>query len=50
MIFKKRSFQHKYTYDGYYYKASFLIVLAYAMISHKSQGVTTTKKVISDIK
>jgi hypothetical protein len=46
----KRSFQHKYTYDGYYYKTSFLIVLTYVMRSHKSQGATTTTKAISDIK
>ncbi len=46
----KHSFQHKYTYDGYYYKTSFLIVLAYVMRSHKSQGATTATKAINDIK
>jgi hypothetical protein len=49
MIFKC-SFQHKYTYDGYYYKTSFLIILAYVMRSHRSQHATTTTKAISDIK
>jgi hypothetical protein len=49
MIFK-HSFQHKYTYDGYYYKSSFLIVLAYVMTSHKLQGPTIATKGISDIK
>jgi ATP-dependent exoDNAse (exonuclease V) alpha subunit len=50
MIIKKCSFQHKYTYDGYHYKTSFPIVLAYAMTSHKSHGATIARKVISDIK
>jgi ATP-dependent DNA helicase PIF1 len=50
MILKNHSFQHKYTYDGYFYKASFLIVLAYAMTSHKSQGATIATKIIMDIK
>jgi ATP-dependent DNA helicase PIF1 len=50
MILKKHSFQHKYTYDGYFYKASFPIILAYAMTSHKSQGATIATKVIIDIR
>jgi len=50
MILKKHSFQHKYTYDGYFYKASFPIILAYAMTSHKSQGATIATKVTIDIK
>jgi hypothetical protein len=46
----KCSFQHKSTYDGYYYKTSFLIVLAYIMTRHKSQGATIATKAITDIK
>ncbi len=50
MIIKKRHFQHKYKYDGYYYKTSFLIVVTYTMISHKSQSATIATKVVIDIK
>jgi ATP-dependent exoDNAse (exonuclease V) alpha subunit len=46
MIIKKCSLQHKYTYDEYYYKTSFPIILAYAMTSHKSQGATIATKAI----
>ncbi len=49
MIFKY-FFQHKYTYDGYYYKTSFLMILTYVMTSHKSQGATTATRAINDIK
>ena len=47
---KRHNFQHKYTYEQYYYKASFPIVLAYAMTGHKSQGATISTKVIVDIR
>jgi len=50
MVLKKYTFQHKYTYDGYYYKALFPITLAYAIIGHKSQGRIISSKVIIDIK
>ncbi len=50
MVLKKHTFKHKYTYDGYYYKATFPITLAYAIIGHKSQGATISSKVIIDIK
>jgi len=49
-VLKKHTFQNKYTYDGYYYKASFPITLAYAIIRHKSQGTKISSKVIIDIK
>jgi ATP-dependent exoDNAse (exonuclease V) alpha subunit len=50
MILKKNTLQQKYTYDGYYYKTSFPITLAYAITRHKSQGTTISSKVIIDIK
>jgi len=50
MTIKKCSFQHKYTYDGHYYKTSFLIVVTYTMIGHKSQNATIATKVVVDIK
>jgi ATP-dependent DNA helicase PIF1 len=50
MVLKKHTFQHKYTYDGYYYKATFLITSTYAITRHKSQGATISSKVIIDIK
>jgi hypothetical protein len=39
LLFKKHMFQYKYTSSAYYYKISFPIVLAYAVIGHKL-GVT----------
>jgi ATP-dependent exoDNAse (exonuclease V) alpha subunit len=50
MVLKKHTFQHKYTYDGYYYKALFPITLEYAITRHKSQGATISSKVIIDMK
>ncbi len=50
MILKKYTFQHKYTYEAYYYKTSFPITLAYVIIGHKSQGRTINSKVIINIK
>ncbi len=50
MILKKKTFQHKYTYDGYYYQTIFPIALAYVITSHKSQGTTINAKVIIDVK
>jgi ascorbate-specific PTS system EIIC-type component UlaA len=50
MKLKRQAFQHKYTYEAYYYKASFLIVLAYAITSHKSQGATIASNVLIDIR
>lgn len=44
MTIKKHSFQHKYTYDGHYYKTSFLIVVTYIMIGYKSQNATIAQK------
>jgi hypothetical protein len=32
----RQTLQHKYTYESYYYKASFPIALAYAIIGHKA--------------
>jgi hypothetical protein len=40
MKLKRQNFQHRYTYEAYYYKGSFPIVLAYAMTGPKSQGIT----------
>lgn len=39
MILKKCTFDHKYIYDGYYYKTSFPIALAYTMTSHTNHRV-----------
>ncbi len=44
------NFRHKYTYDRYYFKESFPIILAYAMTNHKSQGATIFTEVIIDMK
>ena len=36
IFFKCHNFQQKYTYEQYYYKTFFPIILAYAMTGHKS--------------
>jgi ATP-dependent DNA helicase PIF1 len=50
MILEKHTFQYKYTYDAYYYKTLFPIILAYVITSHKSQGAIINSKVIIYIK
>jgi hypothetical protein len=42
--------QQKHTYEAYYYKASFPIVLTFTTTSHKTQGATIKSKVLIDIK
>ncbi len=37
-IVKKKSIQNKYDYQGHFYKASFPLMLGYAITRHKSQG------------
>jgi hypothetical protein len=44
MIFKRQTLQLKYTHEAYHYKASFLLVLTYAIISHKARGTTIKSK------
>jgi len=48
IMLKRQTLQHKYTFETYYYKTSFLIVLAYVITSHKAQGATIKSKVIID--
>jgi hypothetical protein len=50
MILEKHTFQIKYTHDGYYYKETFPITLAYVIIGRKSQGTTINSKFIINIK
>jgi ATP-dependent DNA helicase PIF1 len=50
LTLKRQTFQYKYTYEAYYYKASSSIILTYAIISHKAQGATVKSKVLIDIK
>jgi len=50
IMLKRQTLQHKYTFETYYYKTSFLIVLTYVITSHKAQGATIESKVIIDIK
>jgi hypothetical protein len=50
MKLRSQIFQHRYTYYAYYYKASFLIVLAYAIIGHKSQGATIASNVLIEVR
>ncbi len=46
MALKRKTLQHKYTYEAYYQKAYFPIVLTYAITCHKIQGPTIKSKVI----
>jgi hypothetical protein len=47
---KRQTFQHRYTYEAYYYKASFPIVLAHAKTGHKSQGATIASNMLVNIR
>jgi hypothetical protein len=44
MILERQTLQHKYTHEAYYYKKSFLLILTYAIIGHKTQGTTIKSK------
>jgi hypothetical protein len=46
---KKCTTKLNYTSKGRFYKSIFPLPLAYAMIGHKSQGVTISSKVLVDI-
>jgi len=48
-IVHKQSIQNKYDSQGYFYKMSFFLMLGYAIIGHKSQGVTISSKVMIHI-
>jgi ATP-dependent exoDNAse (exonuclease V) alpha subunit len=45
-IVRKKSIQNKYDSQGHFYKASFPLMLGYAITGHKSQGATISSKVI----
>ena len=49
MVFKRHTFQHEYTYEGYYYKTTFPMVLAYAMTWHNCQDAITRTNAMVDI-
>jgi hypothetical protein len=36
LTLKRQTFQYRNTYEGYYYKTSFPIVLAYVITCHKA--------------
>ncbi len=42
----KKSIPNKYDCEGHFYKASFLLMLGYAITRHKSQGATISSKVM----
>jgi len=46
----KKSIQDKYDFQRHFYKVSLLLMLSYAIIGHKSQGVTLSSKVIIHIR
>jgi hypothetical protein len=45
----KKSIQNKYDSQGHFYKASFPLMLGYAIIGHKSQGAMISSKVMIHI-
>ncbi len=45
-VLKKHTFQNKYTYVGYYYKASFPITLAYVTIKHNHKAQQLAQKLL----
>jgi hypothetical protein len=49
IVFKK-SIQNKYDFQRHFYKASFRLLLSYAITRHKSQGATISSKVIIHIR
>ncbi len=48
-IVRKKSIQNKYDFEGHFYKASFPLILGYAITRHKSQGATISSKVMIHI-
>jgi hypothetical protein len=48
-IVQKESIQNKYDSQGHFYKASFPLMLSYAIRGHKSQGATISSKVMIHI-
>jgi len=50
IMLKRKTLQHKYTYQTYNYKKTFSIVLTYAIIGHKAKSATIKSKVFIDIK
>jgi len=46
----KKSIQNKYDSQGHFYKASFLLMLDYAITRHKSQGAMISSKVMIHIR
>jgi ATP-dependent exoDNAse (exonuclease V) alpha subunit len=49
-IVGKKSIQNKYDFQGHFYKASFPLMLGYAIRGHKSQGATISSKVMIHIR
>jgi hypothetical protein len=49
MKLKRQTFQHRNTYDAYYYKASFPVVLTYAITNYKLQGATIASNMLIDM-
>ncbi len=49
-ILSNWTLHHKYTYEAYFYKTSFPIVLTYVITGHKTQGATITSKVFIDLR
>jgi ATP-dependent exoDNAse (exonuclease V) alpha subunit len=49
-IVRKKSIQNKCDSQGHFYKASFSLMLGYAIIGHKSQGAMISSKVMIHIR
>ncbi len=49
-IVQKKSIQNKYDFQGHFYKASFFLMLGYAIRGHKSEDATISSKVVIHIR
>jgi hypothetical protein len=49
-IVRKKSIQNKYDSQGHFYKASYLLMLGYAITRHKSQGAMISSRVMIHIR
>jgi hypothetical protein len=49
-IVLRKSIQNTYDSQGHFYKASFLLMLVYAITRHKSQGAMISSKVVIHIR
>lgn len=45
MVLRKNALKYRYSYNAYYYKTSFPIIITYVMTGHKAQNATIASKI-----